>query len=219
MIWLLGSTGLTGSFVAQFLDASQELGKSTIALVRKPVGMYKHIQELVFNFDDREAYSTLPTPQTIICCMGTTIKKAGSKEALKKIDFELPLTCAQYGKQKGAQHFILVSSIGADSQSSVFYLRTKGELEEMIKSLAFKTTTILRPAGLLGPRKEFRLGEVVGNFIGSVISPFLLGSLKNYRPIQAETVAKVIVEKAKHPDAGFYILESLDIQNLADSIR
>ncbi len=219
MIWLLGSTGLTGSFVAQYLDQLPELGTNTLALVRNPVGSYQTIQEQVFNFDDEASFLHLAAPQTVICCLGTTIKKAGSKEAFKKIDFDLPLTFAQFAQQKGAQQFILVSSIGADAQSSVFYLRTKGELEERIKSLSFKSTTILRPAGLVGPRKEFRLGEVIGNSIGGLISPLLVGSLKNYRPIQAQTVAKVIIEKAKHPDSGFYILESLEIQNLADSIR
>ncbi|TNE71757.1 oxidoreductase [bacterium] len=219
MIWLLGSTGLTGSEVAHLLDEDSLLGKQTICPVRKTKGNFNNIREIEIDFNLPDPTVSLPDPKIVICCLGTTIKKAGSQEAFRFVDYHLPLLFAQKAKKRGATQFILVSSIGADASSSVFYLKTKGELEEMIKALNFTSALCLRPAALMGNRSEFRLGEKIGIQISKLISPLLVGAFKNYRPIQANTVAKVIVDKAKHPDSGFHIFASSKIQQLADTFN
>lgn len=219
MIWLLGSTGLTGSYVANIIEENADFGLNSVyAPVRKPTRNYTKINEVEFDFANEQALSDLPKPDSVICCIGTTIKKAGSEAAFKSIDLDLVLHFATKAKSMGCKQFILVSSIGADSKSSFFYLKVKGELEEELAKLNFESTLILRPAALFGNRKEKRLVEQIGIQFSRVISPILIGFLRNYRPIKAFDVAKVIVNNAKHPLKGFHIFESSKIQEIAESL-
>ena len=143
------------------------------------------------------------------CCLGTTIKKAGSQEAFRTIDHTLVITIAELMRKQGAGQFLVISSMGADSNSKVFYNRTKGEMEEAVKEIGYPCLRILRPSLLLGKREEFRFGEKIGLILTPLLKPFLIGSLKKYAPVEAESVAHFMVKVAtEQPISGVHVYES-----------
>jgi uncharacterized protein YbjT (DUF2867 family) len=145
----------------------------------------------------------------IYCCLGTTIKKAGSQEAFRTVDFSLVVTTAELMRKQGADQFLVISAMGADSNSKIFYNRTKGEMESALQGLNYPCLRILRPSLLLGNREEFRLGEKIGILLTPVLRPFLLGSLKKYRPVEAQSVAQFMVKVAHDgPLSGVHVYES-----------
>jgi uncharacterized protein YbjT (DUF2867 family) len=127
----------------------------------------------------------------LVCTLGTTIKTAGSQERFIEIDHDIPLALAKIAHEEGCNTFILVSSMGADANSSIFYSRVKGQLEEALKAVGFPRLHILRPSILLGDRQESRPGEFVGKLIMQPLS-FLIPW--KYKPIQASTLAAKIRE-------------------------
>ena len=133
------------------------------------------------------------TGDELYCCLGTTIKKAGSKENFRKVDYDMPLQMAKAAFKNGIKSYLLVSSVGANAESSNFYLRTKGEVEHAVKEVGFEKLIILQPSFLLGKRNEFRLGEKIGKIIFRFFELFLFGKLKKYQAVQAENVAKTMI--------------------------
>ena len=131
-----------------------------------------------------------------ICCLGTTIRKAGSQEAFRKVDFDYNLAAAQLCRGVGVKHWLQVSAIGASSRSPVFYSRVKGELESALKALRFPALSIFHPSMLMGDREESRPLEEIGIKVTRVINPLLLGPLKPYRGIEDDTLAHALVNKA-----------------------
>jgi len=145
----------------------------------------------------------------VYCCLGTTIKKAGSQEAFKKIDLGLVVTIAGLMKKQGAEQFLVISAMGADKDSKIFYNRTKSEMEAALQELGYPCLRIVRPSLLLGPREEFRLGEKIGVILTPILKPFLQGSLKKYRPVEAEKVAQFMLKiSGEEPVAGVHVYES-----------
>ena len=219
---LLGSTGLIGSSLKQILKAdSSSFGRVT-CLVRKSTenlaGNATNCQAEVVNFDSLERHATLFNTDIVFCCLGTTIKAAGSKEAFRKVDFTYPLEAAKLLKKMNPNgHFILVSSLGADAKSNVFYSKTKGELENEISKLGLKQFTALRPSLLLGDRKENRPGEKAGAIAAIILKPILIGPFKKYRPIAAESVAKAMRRISLETGLSSTVfIESNDIAQLAE---
>ncbi|MGE5351783.1 MAG: oxidoreductase, partial [Acidobacteriota bacterium] len=175
------------------------------AMVRNPTGVSDpKLKEFVINFDEMENYPEIFRVRAIICALGSTIKKAGSKDNFKKVDYHYPLRIAKMGLQQGATHYVLVSSLNADARSGTFYLRTKGELEDALKTLGYKQLTILRPSLLLGKRKEFRLGEEIAKSFAF----FIPGK---YRPNPAEKVASAILNGVKYPPPKIRYISSTEI--------
>jgi uncharacterized protein YbjT (DUF2867 family) len=216
--WILGSTGLTGTELCSLIETQHSFHHDIYAPVRNVTNRFKKVTECVVKFDSHDSLDALPAPNWVCCCLGTTIKKAGSQAAFLSVDFELVVNLAQLAYKKGAQQFILVSSIGADKESSNFYLRTKGQTEEAVKKIGFESLYILRPAGLKGNRKEERLGERFGIAVSEFIKPLLVGNLRKYRSIDARDVAKVMLHYTQHSQSGFHIFESDEIQSKADSL-
>jgi uncharacterized protein YbjT (DUF2867 family) len=140
----------------------------------------------------------------VFCALGTTIAKAGSQEKFRRVDFGYPLAIARAALDAGAKHLVLVSSLGADPEGRVFYLKVKGELEEAISELGFRGVTFLRPSLLLGERKEPRLAEQFFEIL-------LRAAPKRFRGVQAETVARAMIESAKAGQPGCEILDSTQI--------
>src|SRR5579864_1686185 len=126
--------------------------------------------------------------QDVFCALGTTIRKAGSQEAFRHVDMELPLRAAQQAVLAGAEQFVVVSSVGADPASKNFYLRTKGEMERELAKLPFRAIHILRPSLLIGKRPEFRMGEAMAMALAPALDLFTLGALRKYHSVRAETV-------------------------------
>jgi uncharacterized protein YbjT (DUF2867 family) len=190
-ILLIGWSGVTGRFVLEkLIDA--EACKEVILWGRKKPDV---ISEKLFVYDGKpeELVPKLEKVDAVICCLGTTMKTAGSKQNFLAVDFDLPLLFAQMAKNAGVKKFALMSAVGAKTNTTNFYLKTKGELEKEIIALGFSRTDIFRPSLLLGPRKEKRIGESIAKVIAPLFNPFMIGSLSIYKSIKSETVAQAMV--------------------------
>ena len=203
---IIGATGLVGSILVEQILENSAYSK-VILLFRKPLNIShsKLVQEVI-DFDNLNASKIMG--DDLFCAMGTTLAKAGSKEAQYKIDCTYPYEIGKIAEANGVKQYILVSSLGADFGSSNFYLKTKGDLEQKIKSLSFQNFVSLRPSFLLGDRKEFRMGEKIGVIMAKILSPLMIGGLKKYRGIEASTVAKSMQTFANQGLTGVHFVES-----------
>jgi uncharacterized protein YbjT (DUF2867 family) len=213
---IIGSTGLVGSQLLNFLLDSNDYLK-VITFVKRDTGI-KHpkLTQHVIDFDKPEIYKDLVVGDDFFCIIGTTIKKAGSKEAFRKVDFEYPRQFAAFALQNKVKQFLIISSLGADAKSGNFYLKTKGEIQDFLKDCNFESVSVLQPSLLLGNRTEFRLGEKVGAFFMKTLSFLFLGNLKKYKPIEGKTVAKALLKIAQTNNKGFKIYESDAIQEIGN---
>lgn len=211
---LLGASGLIGRHCLTLL-LQDEAYDEVITPVRKPLPQtHPKLTQHGVNFDRLQEYTALLKANDVFCCLGTTIKKAGSQEAFRRVDFTYAYEAAQLAVNNGAEYFLLVSSLGADANSSVFYSRVKGELENAISALPFAAISIFQPSLLLGERTEFRLGERIAEPLAKALSFLLLGPLRKYRPIEARTVASAMIKIAKSQPKGVKVYESDRIQEL-----
>jgi len=209
---IAGATGLVGRHILHYLLQDPEYSSVTI-LTRRSLGLsHPKLQEHIIDFKKLEGFGPVIQGNHIFCCLGTTIKQAGSQTDFRRIDYTYPLTLARIALKNHAHQFVLISALGANKNSKIFYNRTKGELEESIRELDFPGTLIFRPSLLLGKRTEFRPGEKLGEFFLTGLTPVLQGKLKKYRGIQAQTLAVAMVEMAKVELKGLYIFESDQIQ-------
>lgn len=213
---IIGSTGLIGSqLLNSLLDSNDYL--KVITFVKRDTGIkHKKLTQHIINFDAPDTYKNLIVGDDLFCTIGTTIKKAGSKEAFRKVDFEYPSQFATFAVQNKVKQFLIISSLGADSKSGNFYLKTKGEIQDFLKNCNFQSVAVLQPSLLLGNRTEFRLGEKVGAFFMKTLSFLLLGNLKKYKPIESKTVAKALLKIAQRNNTGFKIYESDVIQEIGN---
>ena len=211
---ILGATGLVGGYLLDNILENNKYERVYIIsrsdVLKKHPKLDTYILELSRMEDVREVFNV----SDVFCCLGTTMKNAGSKEAFKKVDLDFPLLAAKLAAEGEAEQFLIVSAMGASSNSSFFYNRVKGEMEERVKSLPFKGVHIFRPSLLLGNRKEFRLGEKTAEMLFTRL-PFLFrGSLKKYAPIKAEQVAKFMAERAIKGEKGIFTYESDEMNRL-----
>jgi uncharacterized protein YbjT (DUF2867 family) len=204
-VMVIGASGLVGSEICKLLAIDPDY--KVLALVRKPLPIAtQNIEQLIYNFDLMPNF-TFKIDQ-VYCAIGTTLKQAGSKENQKKIDCEMPMLLAEKMKKAGAKRFMLVSSMGANANSSNFYLRTKGQLEEGLKKMSFDQLVIARPGMLVGQRSQPRFAERIGNAILNFLKPIMTGALKKYRNVAAAQVAKALYQTSKNPNSGVFILEN-----------
>jgi uncharacterized protein YbjT (DUF2867 family) len=206
---IVGATGLIGGYCLHALLDDPNYSE-VIALVRNPIlKTHRKLKTVVTKFDNLEHELSSIQAHDVFCCLGTIIKKAGSQEAFKKIDLSLVVTVAELMRKQGAEQFLVISSMGANKDSKVFYSRVKGEMESALQELGYPCLRIIRPSLLLGPREEFRLGEKIGVLLAPVLKPLMLGPLTKYRPVQAESVARFMVKVAhKEPASGVHVYES-----------
>ena len=208
---IIGATGLVGSTLVKQICENPNYSK-VILLLRKPLNIShsKLVQEVI-DFDKLDASKVIG--DDLFCAMGTTLAKAGSKEAQYKIDCTYPYEIGKIAKANGVKQYILVSSVGADFESSNFYLRTKGDLEKKIESLGFQNFVSVRPSLLLGDREESRLGEKVGKVVFNILSPLMFGSLRKYRSVEADDVAKSMQRFANQGLSGVSYVEYDEMMN------
>lgn len=211
---VFGSTGLIGNLLVEELVKS-DLYSSVKTFVRQSTGVTEHkVEENIVNFSDPGSFISKITGDDIFICLGTTIKKAGSVTNMKKIDRDLPVDIAAAAASNKVKRVAVVSSIGASSSSSNYYLRIKGEMEDGILKLDFKQKAIVRPSMLLGDRKERRAGETVGKVVMKAFNPVLMGKLRKYRAIHGRDVARAMIGILKEaPDKT--IFESDEVQRIA----
>lgn len=209
-VLLCGATGLVGRHCLRLLSHSPSF-RRVVVLTRRSLPQdllqgvnVQKLEEHVLPFHELEAHPHLFRVDQILCALGTTIKKAGSKDRFRQVDFLYPLSMARLGIQEGATHFLLVSAVGANVRSRFFYSRVKGELEDALLALPYRSTTVVRPSLLLGERDDFRLGEEVAKRLG-----FLAPA--RYKPVEAGVVAAALVRAAEDDRPGTSIIESHEI--------
>jgi len=213
---LIGSTGLIGSHLLNLLLDSNDYLK-VITFVKRDTGIkHKKLIQHLIDFDKQETYKELVVGDDFFCTIGTTIKKAGTKDAFRKVDFEYPRQFATFALQNKVKQFLIISSLSADTNSGNFYLKTKGEIQDFLKECNFESVSVLQPSLLLGERKEFRLGEKIGAFFMKTLSFLFLGNLKKYKPIEGKTVAKAMLVIGQTNNSGFKIYESDVIQEIGN---
>jgi uncharacterized protein YbjT (DUF2867 family) len=213
---IIGSTGLIGSQLLELLLESEKYS-IVITFVKRDSGIqHPKLKQHIIDFDKPESYQNYVVGDDFFCTIGTTINKAGSQDAFRKVDFEYPKQFANLALKNDIKQFLIISSLGADATSSNFYLKTKGEIQDLLKDCNFESVSVLQPSLLLGKRKEFRLGEKIGSFFMKLFSILLIGNLKKYRAIQSEAVAKAMFIIAQKNYKGFHIIESDSIQKIAN---
>jgi len=205
---IAGATGFIGSQLLELLKDDAVIG-SVQVLSRRPLDLPTKFT--VIQGDLMQPQFSAPV-DAAFCALGTTMAVAGSKEAFYHVDHDLVLAFARAAKAQGAQTFVLVSSIGADAGSANYYLKVKGETEEDLKALGFRSLIILQPSLLMGERREFRFGERVGQGAMTLLGPLMLGPLAKYRGIHGRTVANAMLRLAKENLPGVHVLESDRLQ-------
>ncbi len=198
---VLGATGLIGSHLLEQLLNDDAFTKVRV-LVRKTLELqHQKLEVCITDFSNYADYqSKLGKGDSIFSCIGTTNANVkGDKALYRTIDFDIPVNAARFGKEAGFQQYLLVSAAGANSKSSIFYSRLKGEVEEVIATYKFKSFHVFRPSFLLGTRKEQRTGESIGKKAFQFFS-FLIPS--KYKGIQAADVAKAMINTAKVEKEG-----------------
>ncbi|WP_438347816.1 oxidoreductase [Paenibacillus sp. FA6] len=203
---VLGATGLVGGFVVAELLQREEYDVVKV-LVRTPLDIqHPKLTQIVVEWDTLDQYDDVFTNvRDVYCCLGTTIKKAGSQEQFRKVDFEYPVHAAQLAHAQGAGQFLTVSAMGADPSSRMFYNRTKGEAEHALSAIGIPTVQLFRPSLLLGKRNEKRLGEEVGAKFMTTFDFLFRGKAAVYRAIPAEVVARAMVNIALTGLSGIHI--------------
>ena len=205
---LLGASGLIGSSLLGQLLASPHYSE-VLVLVRKPLNQqHPKLKVLVVDFDKLNDYAENLKTDVVFCCLGTTKKKTPDQENYRKIDYQYPLDMGWIAYTNGAAQYHLVSSLGANPQSSVFYSRLKGEVERDLKTIPFKTIHIYRPSLLDGERKESRLGERLMIYAMRALNPLLIGGLKKYRSIRIDRVAAAMLNQSLVDKRGIFIHQS-----------
>lgn len=213
---LVGASGLVGSRCLKVLLARAEYQVVT-ALVRRPLDIeHPKLVQQVVDFEQLEERSGLLKADDVYCCLGTTMKKAGSKEAFSRVDHDYPLEIAKLAIKQGARQFLLVSAQGAHTGSRYFYYRVKGRVEEALGKLQIAALHIFRPTLITGRRREFRPGELLVSAISLLMRPVTIGPLRRYRPINASVIAEAMVEVALENRGGINLLESQQIQGYRD---
>lgn len=213
---IIGSTGLIGSQLVNLLLESSQYDK-VIAFVKRDseINNPKFVQYII-DFDNPLSYKDLITGDDFFCTIGTTIKTAGSKEALRKVDFEYPTQFAEMALKNNVKQFLIISSLGATELKGNFYLKTKGEMENHLSKMNFESISILRPSLLLGERKEFRFDEKIASFYMKLFGFLFIGNLKKCKAIESKIVAKALFQIAQKNNKGFTIYESDAIQKMAE---
>lgn len=205
-----GSTGLIGNQLLELLLSDGHYSK-IIAISRKKlaitnaklVNVVCELSQLASQQDELKA-------NDVFCSLGTTMKRAKSKEAFRAVDFDAPLTLAKISKEQGTGKFLLVSALGADKNSSIFYNQVKGEVEESIRQIGFDACHIFRPSLLIGPRKEQRSGEEAAKIFFKIFGWLVP---KKYQGIESIKVAKAMLAFANENKTGVFVHESTEMQN------
>lgn len=204
-----GATGLIGKELLGQLAASDDYSR-VIALTRRPVTSDNpNITYVVTNFENLENSLAAYTPDDVFCCLGTTLAKAGSKEKFFRVDYTYPVALAHTTLALGATQYLLVSALGAEKNSSIYYNRVKGQVEDSVKAMRFRSIHILRPSLLLGRRDEKRSAEDTAKLLYRLFG-FIIPD--KYKAIEARTVARAMLQYASVDRAGVFVHESKEIQ-------
>lgn len=204
---VIGATGMVGTQLIDLLLHTRQYSE-VVSLVRKPTGItHPKLSEYRIDFDKPEKWKELIKGDVLFSTLGTTLARAGSKDAQYKVDFTYQYEIARIAAKNGVQRYVLVSSAGANARSGAFYMRMKGQLEDAVKTLPFQVVSIIRPGQLAGERTEKRMGETIGLKVMKFLNK--IGMFKRYRPIHARQVALAMINAANKAQSGSYTLDQV----------
>ena len=208
-VMLLGATGLVGSECLRLLAQDETVGR-IVVLTRRHVDSLDavaKVEQHMVDFDRLTAYAPLFAVDQIFCALGTTLRKTPRKDRYRVIDFLYPITAAHLGIEKGASHYLVVSAAGASSRSPFFYNRLKGELEDALKALPYRSVTIIQPSVLKGERAEPRASEKLAWKL-SFLTP------RKYKPVEGTSVARALVAAARANQRGVQVILNREIEEI-----
>jgi uncharacterized protein YbjT (DUF2867 family) len=213
---LAGTTGLTGSSCLELLNEDERYALIK-CLTRRPIEFGSaRIENITCDFSRLNEVEGRLDCDDVYCCLGTTMKKAGgSQEHFEKVDRTYVVNLAKLAKAHGAKNFAIVSTLGANANSTIFYNRVKGLMENDILALGFEKVVIVRPSLLTGERTEDRWGEKMGVVFSRAIAPIFFGPLKKYKPISAFKVAASMIALNFRQDLTKSIYESDELLGIA----
>jgi uncharacterized protein YbjT (DUF2867 family) len=211
-ILIAGSTGLVGGKLLELSCADSRIESITSLVRRASAKTHPKVTEVVADFKHLLDVESHFRVDAVFCCLGTTIRKAGSKDAFFEVDYEFPSEMARLSRRQGVHSFSVITAIGADSKSLFFYNRVKGQLEDMLENAGLEAVFVHRPAGIMGERNENRPMEKIANTVLSAISPIMVGSLKNIIPVTAERIAEEMLKNVFSGKPGFHRIESVSYQ-------
>jgi uncharacterized protein YbjT (DUF2867 family) len=204
-----GATGAVGREVVSQLLEDPDVALVQVVARRATGRQHPRLVEFVTDFDDLEDFSRrhpqLLSVDAVFCCLGTTMRAAGSREAFEKVDYHYVLKLAELASARRVPRFLMISAVGADPKALAYYSRVKGRAERAVAQLSFTSLHILRPSLLMGPRDEHRPGEAAAQTLAPLLAPFLRGPLAKYRPVQTRDVAAEMIRLAKQDRPGAYI--------------
>ena len=210
---VIGATGLVGKQLVKKLLENDRFEKVRI-FVRRSSGLtHPKLEEQIVDFSNDKTWKHLLKGDVLFSALGTTLKQAGSKEKEYEVDFTFNLKFAQKAKENGIENYVLISSVGANAKSQLFYPRMKGELDDAVLKTGFKNPAIMRPSSLTGDRAENRPMEKLAIPVVQFVTKFVF---KKYRPIHGKTVAEAMVNAVLKPDYGKTIWEADEVFDLAD---
>jgi uncharacterized protein YbjT (DUF2867 family) len=203
---VFGATGMVGKALVRELALNNEYER-VVAVVRKDFDLhFSKVETLILReFDNLPDHKRKLGAEDYFCCIGTTIKTAGSQEAFKMVDLGIPLRIAEIAQDMSIPNLIVISSVGSDPRSKNFYLRTKGEMEYAVRNKYKGNLKFIRPSLLMGKRDEARFGEKVAVSMMKAIGWIFVGPLKKYRGIDALLVAKAMIKATRLPKEKFYV--------------
>jgi uncharacterized protein YbjT (DUF2867 family) len=211
---LLGATGLVGSHCLDLLLEDSRYDRIRVVSRRSIVRRHPRLEAIIVDFERLGERPELFAVDDVFCCLGTTMARAGSEEAFRRVDRDYPVLAAELAAAQHADQFLIVSALGADPHSRIFYNRVKGEAEAAVKRLPFGAVWILRPSLLLGERAEMRIGERMAVAVARPLAPLMVGPLRRYRPLDARDVALAMIHLAHQHGTGG-VVESHEIIDLA----
>jgi uncharacterized protein YbjT (DUF2867 family) len=218
MALLAGASGLVGSFLLDAVLAAPDFAR-IFAVTRRPLGREhpRLANRIVVDFEKLPSQLKGTVCHVAFCCLGTTIRQAGSQDEFRRVDFDHIMSFAAAARAAQVRRFVVVSSVKADPASKTFYLRTKGELEAALATVGFESLDILQPSLLLGWRNQMRPAELLARLVAPVVNPFLLGERVVYRAIPARTVASAMIGAVRLGRRGVQKYTYTAIQSLAKS--
>jgi uncharacterized protein YbjT (DUF2867 family) len=211
---ILGATGLTGSILLQKLIKDDRYESIKLFSRSKIEGLPKKVTQFLGDLLKIEQFKADFTADELYCCIGTTAKKTPNKALYKKIDYGIPVTSAKLSKENGINTFLVISAMGANTKSSVFYNKTKGDMERDVLQQHIKNTYVLRPSLIGGQRKEHRILEKIGLNVFKVIEPLFIGKLKQYKIIDPENIAQAMINLANNTSHAEVIITSNNIKKI-----
>jgi uncharacterized protein YbjT (DUF2867 family) len=205
-----GASGLIGRHCVELL-LNHEAYTEVKILVRKPVAIrHPKLTVYVIDFDKLENHAEALIADDVFCALGTTIRKAGSQAAFRKVDFDYTVKIAALAQHADARQFLLVSSMGANPRSRIFYNQIKGDVEEAVRRIPFNAVQIFRPSLVLGK---------IGAALMAALGWGLVGPMRRWKAVDAHSVARAMVASAQKNLSGFHVYQSDEIQRISDEAR